>query len=135
VRIRNPKHRAKAEAFWSRLAEKRKQPGNCCRCGKPHAGEFRQCDPCRLRVAQLKAKRAAKGIDLAGCVAMCLQMRREVTRLRESFKNARRRRHNAYNLGWRRGRKEWREANHYADSLPTISLQEAACISHSFDRG
>jgi len=129
LRIRNPEHRAKAEAFWSRLSEKRKQPGNCCRCGKPHNGEYRQCDPCRGRVAALKAKRQVKQMTLAECVAMVKQCRREVTKLREIIKQMKR--HYEY-----RRNKHWqarRTLHKYADAYPEISKQEAAHISHAYD--
>lgn len=131
IRIRNQAHRAKAEAFWTRLAEKRKQPGNCCRCGNPHNGEYRQCDECRVRVAELKAKRKVKAMDMAGCVAMVLQCRREVTKLREIIKQMKR--HYEY-----RRNKRWqtrRTLRKYADAYPTVSKQELAEISHAYDGG
>lgn len=129
LRIRNPEHRAKAEAFWTRLTEKRKQPGNCCRCGKPHAGQYRQCDPCRVRVAALKAKRQMKEMTLAECVAMVKQCRREVSKLREIIKQMKR--HYEY-----RRNKRWqakRTLRKYADAYPQISKQEAAQISHAYE--
>ena len=129
VRIRNPEHRAKAEAFWTRLATQRKQPGNCCRCGKPRHGEFRQCDNCRKRVAVLKARRKVKALDIAGCVAMVLQCRREVTKLREIIKQMKR--HYEY-----RRNKRWqakRTLLKYANAYPQMSKQELATISHRYE--
>lgn len=128
IRIRNPEHRAKAEAFWSKLSEKRKQPGNCCRCGKPHGGQFRQCDPCRKRVAELKAKRQVKTMDMAECVAMVKQCRREMTKLREIIKQMKR--HYEYRRN-KRG-KVRRTLRKYADAYSQISKQEAAQISHAY---
>ncbi|MBK8255599.1 MAG: hypothetical protein IPK82_23415 [Polyangiaceae bacterium] len=129
IRIRNPEHRAKAERFWENLSAKRKQPGNCCRCGKPHDGEYRQCDPCRVRVAALKAKRQVKEMTLAECVVIVKQCRREVTKLREIIKQMKR--HYEY-----RRNKRWqakRTLRKYADAYPQISKQEAAQISHAYE--
>lgn len=130
IRIRNPEHRAKAERFWDRLSEKRKEPGNCSRCGKPHSGKFRQCDKCRKRVAELKAKRRIKTMDMAQCVSMVVQCRREVTKLREIIKQMKR--HYEY-----RRQKNWkvrRTLRKYADAYPTASTQELASMSHAYTR-
>lgn len=134
LRIRNPEHRAKAERFWENLSAKRKQPGNCCRCGKPHDGEYRQCDKCRVRVAALKSKRQAKGMTLAECVVMVNQCRREVTKLRELIKQVRRTKWNAYNRGYTAGKKHGLEVEKYHNTLPEISKQELATMNHAYDR-
>lgn len=133
VRIRNPQHRAKAERFWNTLTEQRKLPGHCCRCGRPHAGLFRQCDRCRERVANAKARRQAKELTLAHCVAMVRQCRREVTKLREIIKQRQRTERMTYSKGYARGLKTGREARKYHDAFPTISRQELAQINHAFD--
>ena len=132
VRIRNPEHRAKAEAFWAGLAERRKLLGHCCRCGKEHAGKFRQCDPCRKRVAALKLKRKANGMTLAVCVSMVQQCRREVTKLREFIKQVRRTKWNSYNRGYAAGKKCGLTLAKYHDAYPRLSKQELAAINHAY---
>ena len=132
-RIRNPEHRAKAEAFWQNLKSRRQQPGNCCRCGRSHAGSFRQCDPCRQRVAASKLKRQAKALTLADCVAMVRQCRREVTKLREIIKQMRRVKSNAYGRGYVAGTKHGITVAKYHDTVPDISGQELAQINHAYD--
>lgn len=68
-------------------------------------------------------------MDMAGCVAMVLQCRREVTKLREIIKQMKR--HYEY-----RRNKRWqarRTLRKYADAYPTASKQELAEISHAYD--
>lgn len=132
IRIRNPEHRAKAERFWASLSAKRKQPGHCCRCGRPHDGKFRQCDPCRVRVKIAKAKRQSKEITLAECVAMVLQCRREVTKLREIIKQMQRAKSNAYNRGFKAGKKHGIELSKYDGAYPVITPQELATMNHAY---
>lgn len=88
LRIRSAAHRAKAEAFWSALAERRKQPGNCCRCGKPHDGQTRQCRKCLDYQAKYRGRLPAKTEKLTAgmIVAMVIQMRREMDRMQTRFK-------------------------------------------------
>jgi hypothetical protein len=106
----------------------RKLPGHCCRCGKPHAGQFRQCDPCRVRVAQAKAKRAAKKITLVLLAAEVKQCRREVSKLREIIKQMQR----AVNRAYGRHYRERRTLRKYADAWPTITPQELATMNHAY---
>jgi len=134
LRKRNPEHRAKAEKFWAALTAKRKQAGNCCRCGKPHNGQYRQCDPYRKRVAELKSKRRVKQMTMAECMTMVIQCRREVTKLREVIKQIRRTKWNGYNRGWTTGKKHGLELAKYADTMPTISKQELATMSAAYSR-
>ena len=48
---------AKAVAFWSRKEALRKQPGRCCRCGKPNSNGKRQCPACAAYAAEYRARK------------------------------------------------------------------------------
>lgn len=132
VRIRNPEHRAKAVRFWDNLAAKRKLPGHCCRCGKPHGGEFRQCDPCRVRVANAKARRQTKELTLAHCVVMVKQCRKETTKLRMLIKQMQTAQRRDYTRGYQRGIKTGREQGRYGDTIHSLTAQELSQISHRY---
>jgi len=130
-RPRSPEHRAKAEAFWSALAERRKQPGNCVRCGKPNTAETRQCPKCLAYQAKYRGRLQDKNEKLTAgmVVAIVKQCRREVTKLREIIKQMQRA-HRAKN------HRQWqqkRTLKKYADAYPEISKQELASINHAYD--
>jgi hypothetical protein len=77
-----------ARAFFAALAEKRKQPENCGRCGKPNANGKRRCDRCREYHARYKLRQKAKekSWTVEECVGIVKQCRREVSKLREIIK-------------------------------------------------
>ena len=123
--------RAKAEAFWSALAERRKQPGNCVRCGKPNAAETRQCPKCLAYQAKYRGRLQDKNEKLTAgmVVAIVKQCRREVTKLREIIKQMQRA-HRAKN------HRQWqqkRTLKKYADAYPEISKQELSQINHAYE--
>ena len=66
-------------------------------------------------------------------VAIVKQCRREVTKLRELIKQVRRTKWNGYNRGYTAGKKHGLEVAKYHGTLPEISKQEAAQISHAYD--
>ncbi len=139
LRVLNHKNRvtqgnfpsAKAVAFWTGLALRRKQPGNCSRCGKPHDGKFRQCDPCRVKLKKYKAKKLVdrERYNPTAAMAMIHQMRREVTKLREIIKQMQK----SYRRDYQRAWKLRKETRKYADVFPEISKQEAATFSHAYE--
>ena len=84
----SPERIAKAQAFWHRLQERRKDPANCCRCGKPRTSEKRQCAKCLAYQAKYRGKLVDKDVKLTGSVvvAMVKQMRREMNLMQTRFK-------------------------------------------------
>jgi hypothetical protein len=80
----------------------------------------------------LKAKRLAEGMTLAQCIAMVLQCRKEVTKLREMLKSVQRENRSRYATGYRAGKKHGLEQAKYADAYPVISKQELAQINHAY---
>jgi hypothetical protein len=130
-RPRDPEHRAKAEAFWSALAERRKQPGNCVRCGKPNAAETRQCPKCLAYQAKYRGRLQDKNEKLTAgmVVAIVKQCRREVTKLREIIKQMQRAHRAKNHRQW----KQKRTIQKYADAYPEISKQELSQINHAYE--
>ena len=124
-------HSVKAVAFWSRLAARRSQPGNCGRCGRPNPNGGRACPKCReyQQRYKLRLKEKAREYTPTECVAMVKQCRREVSKLREIIKKMQAVSRYKYNRQW----KEKQTLKKYADAYPTITAQEAAEISHAYD--
>jgi predicted amidophosphoribosyltransferase len=85
---RTPARIAKAQAFWQSLNERRKNPANCCRCGKPRDGKTRQCSKCLKYQAKYRGKLVDKDAKLTGSVvvAMVKQMRKEMDMMQARFK-------------------------------------------------
>ena len=130
-RQRDPEHRAKAEAFLSALAERRKQPGNCGRCGKPNSAETRQCPKCLAYQAKYRGRLQDKNEKLTAgmVVAIVKQCRREVTKLREIIKQMQRAHRAKNHRQW----KEKRTIKKYADAYSEISKQELSQINHAYE--
>jgi len=131
IRIRSPEHRAKAESFWARLKVRRKQPGNCSRCGRPHTGEKKQCLRCLEYQGKYRGRIADKNMKLTAgqVVAMVKQMRREVTKLREIIKQMQRADRRHYQRAYTRRK----TVEKYHDAYPEISKQELSTMNHRYD--
>jgi len=85
---RTPERIAKAQAFWQTLQARRKNPANCCRCGKPRDGKTRQCSKCLKYQAKYRGKKFGddEKITAAMVVAMVKQVRKEMDRMQARFK-------------------------------------------------
>ena len=85
---RTPEHIAKAQAYWQTLQARRKNPANCCRCGKPRDGKTRQCSKCLKYQAKYRGKKFGddEKITAAMVVAMVKQVRKEMDRMQARFK-------------------------------------------------
>ena len=116
----------KAQAFWSRKADLRKQPGHCGRCGKPNANGLRTCDKCRSWMAQYRAGKrdaAAPTANAAAHFALC----RRVANLEHYFARLSEVQRVAYNRGFCAGRRLHRKAQEratYFEALPTPTAQD-----------
>lgn len=123
------------------LAERRKQPGNCRRCGKPNANGKAHCDRCRQYMAAYKKRiiledKAGK-VELVKVAATVLQLRRETSALRASFKRLSTSFRKGYRAGYLAGllKRRARFKNtitKYQDAMPTITEQELATMNHAY---
>lgn len=137
VAIIRPKQarNGRAEKFFINRMDLRGLPGHCRRCGREHEGKLRVCPACKQREKDLRKARSNKALNLSECMAMVRQCRKEVTKLRDLIKKHMRTEHNAYQRGYKVGRKEKAIAHRYGDTVPEVSGEEAAQISHAFDHG
>jgi hypothetical protein len=131
-----PAGSTKAIAFWANCRERRSQPGNCSRCGRPndtvpiHAGKRSLCSRCREYVRQYKARRLAERLESGktaspDVVALlrrvrCLELRQErfARILRAQYKAG-------YQVGQKAERKRWRNMPRDWDSfVQPVGIEE-----------
>lgn len=119
---------------FRRLAENRKKPGHCVRCGKPHAGKTRQCERCRDYQRAYKLRRKAVVADV-GLVVRVARLERQCAILARTIQHQQARYKSAYQRGYYRGlagrrARFARELTRYEP--PTITASEAAEWSHAY---
>jgi hypothetical protein len=85
---RTPERIAKAQAFWVKRQQDRKNPANCQRCGKPLDTDKKSCQKCLDYQAKYRGKKSDKNEKLTAgqVVAMVKQMRREMDKMQTRFK-------------------------------------------------
>ena len=81
-----PARLAKSKAFHALQNERRRDPANCCRCGKPRDGEPKQCVQCRAYQARYRSARFEAKLTGSQLVAMVKQVRREMDKMQTRFK-------------------------------------------------
>lgn len=124
---------AKAVAFWRRKEELRRQPGRCCRCGKPNANGNRQCDACREYAAKYRArKRFQKHGVMVDSMALA-DIERRLSNVEHYFARLSELQRASYNRGYCAGRRlriTAQERASYFDAMPRMSAQELRTISN-----
>jgi hypothetical protein len=109
----------------------RKLPGHCGSCGKPHVGEYRLCDKCRARTARHKQKVEAFAALQRRLVLLEMKVERQANDIKRLQKKHDTARKVAYINGARAAKKKFDAPT--PEMLPTISIQEAAQLSHEFN--
>ena len=124
----------KEEKYFARVREQvrlKKLPGNCARCGKPHDGKKKTCQPCLDKVKELHGWKKARYVELRRRIE---SLELAVARIQTDHKKARNRAYSTgYEAGAKRAVKVALELPHY--DPPTMSMQELATMNHAYDDG
>jgi hypothetical protein len=127
-----PAQLAKAQAHWARKSAQRKQPGNCGRCGQPNPSKtHKYCDDCRDYAKRRREGKAGALVTVHQTAISWLE--RRIGALEHSLAMLQLNGRLMYKRGYSRGLKTGKEVRHYADTMPEISKQELAQISHAWD--
>jgi hypothetical protein len=123
----SPQRRAKAEAYWRNLNQRRKAPGHCGRCGRPWTGLSRQCDRCHDYGKRKRQARKVKPVTVDTAALEALTRRigfLEIAFARLQIANA-----TAYRRGWDKGHRRGRgqRARNYEGLCGEHSEHRADC--------
>lgn len=120
---------------FAALQERRNQPGNCRRCGKPNDSENAHCSRCSEY--QKSYRQRAKNMRLTVPTEVALeiaQFRRELDRLRGIVLTMRSKWRAAYRKGYLAGKAGKRARfKSLAWLPPELSAEDRAMVSHRFD--
>jgi hypothetical protein len=124
-------------AHFAQLEQRRKQAGNCRRCGKPNASGKACCEACRAYHARYKAGLKRQRLALPdGIARQFLQFRTELDKLRRIVLDLRGNWRIAYRRGYAAGAAGKRaRLKRLAWSPPELSAEDKALVSHAFDHG
>jgi len=123
----------KSVLFFQRLQELRQTPGNCRRCGKPHADTTKKiCAKCREHHNEYYRRKAAQirnGESIGALAKRVASLEHELSRMLID-------RRAVYVQGYQAG-KTWKRkaqsAQSYLDAMPRITEQELATMNHAYD--
>lgn len=118
--------------LMAQFRERRRQPDRCGGCGREWSGQSRRCDVCREKQKQRLSLKLQRQKQMDALIATVIQLRREVTKLRISFRNLQRQRQYKRQNTWRKGVKHGIVVSKYAGTLPAISKQELSEINHAY---
>jgi hypothetical protein len=123
----------KSKAFFAALQARRQTPGNCRRCGKPHADKTRKiCAKCRAHHNEYYRRKAA--LKHTNDKAL-YELQRRVASLEHELSRMLIDRRATYKAGYSAGKQWKRRASmqmHNLDAYPTITKQELATMNHAY---
>lgn len=129
------RRKRKSEAFFARLQARRKIPGNCGRCGKPHGDKTNKiCRKCRDHHNEYYRKKAAALKQQKD--AALEELSRRVGSLENELARMLIDRRAAYRNGYYAG-KAWKKKafsrQRNFDAYPSITKQELATMNHAYE--